>query len=204
MPGLNKYDRKSGKFIRYTHNPEDPSTISNKTIWNLFIDHNNTLWISIYNIGIDLFDVKKGVTKRFRPDPEDPQINKRTIIAGSFMRTLKTRCGYAHKMVWIYLTDKTNSFKVIHFPDNDIAAVYKDKSGRIWVGTNTEGLFLCDEHGTILKKYDVKNILSGNRIHAITQDNSGKIWISGNHGLTRIDPEIRDCKELYQGRRVAG
>jgi len=41
---------------------KDGSSISNKTIWNLFIDHNNTLWISIYNVGIDLFEIGKGVT----------------------------------------------------------------------------------------------------------------------------------------------
>ena len=49
----------------------------------------------------------------------------------------------------------TNTFKVFNFPDNDIGAFYKDKSGYIWVGTNTKGLFLCNQDGTILKTYDM-------------------------------------------------
>ncbi len=64
--GLNKYDRKTGRFIHYMPDRNDPSSISGKTIYNLLIDHNNILWLSIYNTGIDLFDLKKGVFRRFR------------------------------------------------------------------------------------------------------------------------------------------
>jgi len=52
----------------------------------------------------------------------------------------------------------TNTFKVLHFPDNDIGSFYEDKSGYIWVGSNTKGLFMCNQDGTILKTYDITNI----------------------------------------------
>ena len=201
--GLNRYDRKTGRFIRYMPDEKDPSSISNKTIWNIFIDHNNTLWISIYNIGIDLFDVKLGVTKRFRYDPEIPG-----SISGN-------NCWFyfedQEKKMWIctqngldvYDSSK-DSFKVLHFPDNDIGAFYKDKSGYIWVGTNTKGLFLCNPDGTILKTYDVTNILPNNRIHAITQDNKGDIWISSNNGLSRLNPEIQSIRNYSKEDGLQG
>jgi signal transduction histidine kinase/ligand-binding sensor domain-containing protein len=186
--GLNRYDRKTGRFIRYTNDPEDPTSISDKTIWSLFIDHKNTLWVSIYNVGIDIFDPKRGVTKRFRHDQDDP-----TSLSGQ-------NCWFFYEdhenQMWMCTQNgldlfdrQTETFRVFNFPDNDIPAVFKDSKGRLWVGSNTEGLYLCDEKGTIIKKYDVTNILPGNRIHAITQDNRGLIWISGNQGLSRLDPE---------------
>jgi len=186
--GLNRYDRKTGRFIRYTHDPEDPSSISGKTIWSLFIDHKNTLWISIYNVGIDIFDAKGGVTKRFRHDRDDPT----TLSSHNcwfFYEDQENKLWMCTQTGLDLFDRQKESFRVFHFPEDDIPAVYKDKSGKIWVGSNTEGLFLCDENLKIIKKYDVTNILPGNRIHAITQDNSGMMWISGNQGLSRLDPE---------------
>lgn len=201
--GLNMYDRKTGRFKRYTHLDNDPASISDKTIWNLFIDHNNTLWISVYNLGIDLFDINKGVIKRFRPNPDKPG-----SISG--------------KNSWFFFEDKDNniwictqngldlfdrrtgSFKVLNFPDNDIGAFYRDKSGYIWVGTNTRGLYLCHPDGTILKKYDNTTILPDNRIHAITQDNYGDIWISSNYGLSRLNPETQGVKSYSREDGLQG
>jgi len=191
--GLNRYDRKTGRFIHYMPDEKNPSSISDKTIWNLFIDHNNILWISIYNTGIDLFDTKTGVVRRFRPDPETPG-----SISGN-------NCWFFYedqeKKMWIctqngldLFDNLTNTFKVFHFPDNDIGSFFKDKSGYIWVGTNTKGLLKCNMDGTILKTYDIDNLLLNNRIHAITQDNRGGIWISSNNGISRLDPEIQSVR----------
>ena len=201
--GLNRYDRKTGRFIRFLPDEKNPATISNKTIWNLFIDHNNNLWISIYNIGIDLFDIKTGVIKRFRYKPEIPG-----SLSGN-------NCWFyfedQEKKMWICtqngldLYDSlTNSFKVLHFPDNDIGAFYKDKAGYIWVGTNTKGLFMCNKDGTILKTYDVTNVLPNNRIHAITQDNNGDIWISSNKGISRLNPEIQSIRNYSKEDGLQG
>jgi Signal transduction histidine kinase len=98
----------------------------------------------------------------------------------------------------------TNSFKVLHFPDNDIGAFYKDKAGYIWVGTNTKGLFMCNKDGTILKTYDVTNVLPNNRIHAITQDNNGDIWISSNKGISRLNPEIQSIRNYSKEDGLQG
>ena len=201
--GLNRYDRKTGKFFHYMPDEKDPSSISNKTIWNLIIDHNNTLWISIYNIGIDLFDVKSGVTKRFRYNPALPG-----TLSG-------TNCWFffedQEKKMWICTQNGLDqydsfkdSFKVLNFPDNDIGSFYKDNAGYIWVGTNTKGLYKCNEDGTILRTYDVTNVLPNNRIHAISQDDKGNIWISSNNGISRLNPEINSIKNYSKEDGLQG
>ncbi len=201
--GLNRYDRKTGKFFRYMPDDKNPSSISNRTIWNLFIDHNNTLWLSIYNVGIDLFDIGKGVTRRFRPDPANPG-----SISGTnswfFVED-------AEKNMWICTSNGvdlydsiTNSFKVFHFPDNDVGSLYRDKAGYLWVGSNTKGLFLCNKNGIILKTYDITNILPDNRIHAITQDNKGGIWFSSNNGISRLNTEIQSIRNYSKEDGLQG
>lgn len=201
--GLNKFDRKTRKFTRYMPDINDNKSISNKTIWNLIIDHNNVLWISIYNIGIDRFEIGKGVTRRFRPDSQVPG-----SLSGSNSWFFYED---SDKRMWICtqngldLYDPTSdSFKVFHFPDDNIGSFYKDNKGYIWVGSTTKGLFMCDTNGTILKTYDVSNVLPNNRIHAITQDGNGNIWISSNNGLTRINPEIQSIRNYAKEDGLQG
>jgi len=191
--GLNRYDRKTGRFFHYMPDKKNLSSISGISIYNLIIDHNNVLWLSIFNEGIDLYKKDTGVFKRFRPDPQDP---------GS-LSGINTWCYFedSKKNMWICTQKGLNrydtvkqTFKVYNFPDNDIGAFYKDKRGYIWVGTSTKGLFMCNEDGTILKTYDMTNILPNNRIHAITEDNKGDIWISSNNGISMIDPEIQSVR----------
>ena len=201
--GLNRYDRKTGRFIHYMPDNNKSSSISGKTIYNLIIDHDNHLWISIYNTGIDLFDKEKGVITRFRPDSE--KLNSISAV----------NCWFffedTEKKMWICTVNGldlynplTNSFKVFKFPDNDLGAFYKDKSGYIWVGSKSKGLFMCDQEGTILKTYDINNILPNNRIHAITQDNKGNIWISSNYGITRLNPEIQSIRNYTKEDGLQG
>ena len=201
--GLNRYDRKTGRFFRYMPDKNNPSSISGKTIYNLIIDHNNILWLSIYNVGIDLFDKKKGVTRRYRTNSD----NIKSISGDNSWFFFED----PEKKMWICtengldLYDSlTNSFKVFHFPDNDIGAFYKDKAGYIWVGTNTRGLFLCNQDGTILKTYDMTNVLLNNRIHAITQDNNGDIWISTNYGISRLNTEIQSVRNYSKEDGLQG
>ncbi len=201
--GLNRYDRKTGKFIHYMPDSKDPSSISGITIYNLIIDHNNVLWLSIYNQGIDLFDKNKGVIKRFRPDPDNPG-----SISG-------INCWFyfedSEKNMWIctqnglsFYDRPKNSFKVYHFPGDDVGAFYKDKTGHIWVGTNTRGLFFCNSDGTILKTYDMSNSLPSNRIHAITQDSQGDIWISTNSGISRLDSKTQKFRNYSKEDGLQG
>ncbi len=201
--GLNRYDRKTGRFFHYMPDNKDGSSISNKTIWNLFIDHNNTLWISIYNVGIDLFEIGKGVTRRFRPDA-----NKPGSISGNnswfFFEDLEKKMWICTQNGLDLFDNLTNTFKVLHFPDNDIGSFYEDKSGYIWVGSNTKGLFMCNQDGTILKTYDITNILPSNRIQAITQDKKGDIWISSNFGLTRLNRDILSVRNYSKEDGLQG
>ncbi|TAL70632.1 MAG: sensor histidine kinase [Bacteroidetes bacterium] len=191
--GLNRYDRETGRFFRYLPDSKNPATISNKTIWNLIIDHNNNLWLSIYNVGIDFFEIGKGVTRRFRYNAENPGSISGNNSWFFFEDDEKKMWICTHNGVNLY-DSLSNSFKVLHFPDDDIGAFYKDKAGYLWVGTNTKGLFLCTETGTILKTYDITNVLPNNRIHAIIQDNKDDIWISSNYGISRLNTEIQSIR----------
>ncbi|MGB0176134.1 MAG: ligand-binding sensor domain-containing protein, partial [Owenweeksia sp.] len=87
-------------------------------------------------------------------------------------------------------------FKVFRFdPDNpyslsgnNIFALYEDHKGRIWIGTNGQGLNVYDPQTDRVYRVSGNEIsaehLNALEIKSITQDHYGNIWIGGHSDNT--------------------
>src|SRR4051812_3107994 len=64
-----------------------------------------------------------------------------------------------------------------------INAVFQDKGGFVWFGTN-KGLFKFD--GTNQQKYTKANGLPDENVTAIAQDSAGRIWTGQKNGTLAI------------------
>jgi len=53
--GLHRFDKQTKTFTVYTHNPEDPASISDDHVNAVFVDRFGTLWVGTQN-GLDKFD----------------------------------------------------------------------------------------------------------------------------------------------------
>jgi ligand-binding sensor domain-containing protein len=67
--GLHCFDRRTGKFKTYRHNPADPDSLSSDIVMRLLIDHNETLWAGTGD-SLDRFDAR---TERFATYKLEPQ-----------------------------------------------------------------------------------------------------------------------------------
>ena len=54
--GLNKFDRITGKFIHYKHDPDNTGSIANDSVWVLMKDRFGVLWVGTQGGGLDSFD----------------------------------------------------------------------------------------------------------------------------------------------------
>jgi signal transduction histidine kinase/ligand-binding sensor domain-containing protein len=186
--GLNRFDRKTRKFYHYLQDPQNPSSISGNSIWNLTFDKNDLLWLGIQGNGINLFDKKKQVIERFvssNSDSNSISDNKIWLIYPD-----------DENNVWVCTQNglslynpENKSFKVYNFPDNNIHAVWRDKSANLWVGSNTKGAYYCKPDGTIIKTYNTSSGLPNNRIQAIVGDNHENIWFSTGFGISQFNHE---------------
>ena len=63
--GLNRYNLSTGELKLYSHNPDDPTSISDNSIQDIYEDEKGILWLST-NGGINKFDPKteKSITYR--------------------------------------------------------------------------------------------------------------------------------------------
>lgn len=66
-----------------------------------------------------------------------------------------------------------------------IRSLFEDSKGRLWVGSEYEGLaVLADGTATIMTE---DNGLSNNEVKSIAEESDGTIWIGTREGLVRID-----------------
>ena len=73
-------------------------------------------------------------------------------------------------------------------PGNNINNMFLDSKGKIWVGTEGEGLAIFNpKTGKVEKKYSETSGFPSNIIYATQEDKEGNIWVTTGGGLVKID-----------------
>lgn len=69
--GLNKFDTKTGKFVRYQSDKNNPKSISNDIVFKVFKDSNNKIWATTLGGGLNQFDPVTEEFKSYKFDKSD-------------------------------------------------------------------------------------------------------------------------------------
>ncbi|MEE3314621.1 MAG: adenylate/guanylate cyclase domain-containing protein [Treponema sp.] len=64
-------------------------------------------------------------------------------------------------------------------------AVFEDKKGRIWVGSNDEGLVRINTDGTV-SSFTLENGIPNSSIRAINEDSTGVVWVGTAAGVACV------------------
>ena len=161
--GLNRFDRKTGKFTRFLHDANEPQSITNNKVRAIFEDSRGTFWIGAAGTdGLLTMDRAKGTFIRHPYDPKKPgQLSRPPVAAG-------------------------DKFDHITF-------ITEDGLGAIWIGTFSEGILKYEPIPQMLSRfYDEGTKSSGFKDKSgwcahVSKD--GVIWISTQEkNLYRIDP----------------
>ena len=207
--GLNMLNPETGKFLRYvkTSVNRSNSSISSDQINAIYEDNDGDLWIGTSE-GIDMLKPTAGGRNL---DNRDEVINvhkslsPRSNIAGEsilniyqgvsgliWFGTIDNGIGYINKYTYAtrnYTFDPNNDFSIL---SNNVTAVFDDRSGILWIGTNA-GINIIDRESdrfTWHKRIPgIANTISSNNIHAIYKENNDLLWLGTfDKGLTRYDP----------------
>lgn len=75
--------------------------------------------------------------------------------------------------------------------DNSVRAIFEDRSGHLWLGTNSGGLNRLDRATGRFEHFRHRSAdsasLSHDSVYAIAQDNEGTLWVATQMGLNRFD-----------------
>jgi signal transduction histidine kinase/DNA-binding response OmpR family regulator/ligand-binding sensor domain-containing protein len=167
--------------------------VSNNDIHAVLVDGNNGLWVGSLFQGLYYYHASM---QKFR-----------------LVQTVKDKTATTNEVVRCFLEDKDGTVLVgtanglfRYFPDsqktekvfgdliNELClTLYRDRKGRIWVGTFLSGFFCID--GSTITRYNLtrKNMSlypNQNISRAIYEDPSGRYWVSvKNRGVGELDPQ---------------
>jgi signal transduction histidine kinase/ligand-binding sensor domain-containing protein len=145
-----------------------------------FEDRESNLWIGTSGGGLKRLKHRLFQNRRFgREDLAKSYRSVAEVAPGQML--IGTFGGGA------VLVESTNT-AALHFPGRNpesgyVTSVLKDRSGRIWVGTQQDGVFILDgEKKVRLPPAETE----GQDIFALFEDSLGAIWIGTRRGLVRF------------------
>ena len=191
--GLLHFDRQTGKFRAYRHDPADPSSLSNDTVTRLVVDPDGTLWAATWD-GLDHFDASTGRFKTYGRGLEGRNILNLELAEDPEGKLwLGTHSSGLHRF-----DPATGQFTIYkHDPnrqeslsDNRVNSVFFDHTGGMWVGTQN-GLDKFEPQAGTFTVYGERDGMAGTVVSCILEDDRGRLWMSTNEGVSSLDPITR-------------
>jgi ligand-binding sensor domain-containing protein len=187
--GMIVYDPASQGFHRVYFTDNKLSSPYAMLVHGIYIDKDGTIWIATEDGLLRAQWNSNGIHSYKLPDINIEsakircisEIGKDTFLAGINGKGLFTlairndRLEQIKNPIGNALPSDLSTFNVI----------FKDSKGRIWIGSNSVGLFMYDKHKPgALENYEI------GWIWAITEDENGIIWVgtSNKDGLHSINP----------------
>ncbi len=111
-------------------------------------------------------------------------------------RTGTLWAGNAQSLIRIDQANKQHQYYEI---GKTVRAIYEDRQGRFWVGSEGGGLVLFDRKaGKIARRYTEDEGLSSNTVMNILEDSTGNLWISTTNGLNKFNPQSGKFNRFYE------
>ncbi|WP_338790059.1 two-component regulator propeller domain-containing protein [Bernardetia sp. MNP-M8] len=190
--GINKFDKNRIKFDTYT---VSRTGLSDNTVRSVLEDHHGILWIGTiqglnkYKEGMEQVSVigimaRKGIYALYEDNKNQVWVG--TVEDGLYVfDNNQSSLGANFKKRF---TTKTTKGLL----SNSIRAIYQDKAGTVWIGTDKGGLSRYDEKTNSFKAFvnepNVPSSLSNNRVRGIYEDSEGTLWVSTyGGGLNKFD-----------------
>ncbi|HET6555800.1 MAG TPA: two-component regulator propeller domain-containing protein [Prolixibacteraceae bacterium] len=122
--GLNRFDRKTGTFTRYLHDPKNPNSIINNKVRAIFEDSKGNFWVGTSGDGLHTMNRSTGIFVRHQYDPAHPQKLSRPPIDKEFSET------------------------------DHITFINEDPTGFIWIGTSEVGVSCYNPRTGVTTHYE--------------------------------------------------
>lgn len=165
-------------------------------------DANGFIWIATED-GLNKFD-GWSFTSYFYKENDSTSINNN--CAQSFLNDSKGRLWIGTKKGLQYYSPYTDSFRRIHFPDDNtpsVLCITELKNGEIWIATAGYGIYSIDSKTMkAIPQTQINDVCSTTFTHYIYEDSFSRLWIAlPNARLARLSSDQQNI-EIYPVQNV--
>ncbi|MCH1547796.1 MAG: response regulator, partial [Flavobacteriaceae bacterium] len=173
--------------INYRFNKNIQNGIKSNSIWSIFSDSKDRIWLGYYNNGVDVYNNNYSKFKAFKNISGYTNSLSSNSVTG-IIKDLKNRLWISTSDggIDIYNTNKKKFTNLINqnnyiakgLKNTEITTLFKDSSENILVGTWDSGFYILRKNSNLFKKInDSNSILKSNKVMSFAEDSSGNIWI---------------------------
>lgn len=197
--GLRLWNRKTGTFKAYVHDPKDKGSISNNFITGILRDHEDRIWVSTWFEGINRLNGRTGKFDHyscFNPETNAEEKHIWTIIEDSenhiWASATNEGCLYRYD-------DAEDKFVLFDNRIQNLQTLMEDKEGNLW-GGNYTSLIKIDR---INRHHETFSI--GYTIRSLHEDQQGQFWIGTQEGgLLKFDRRTGRYKRYTTAQGLPG
>lgn len=172
----------------YSKTSGNEHRISSSAVYDIYIDNDERIWLSTFTDGINILDFNKKPFDCVKFGDENSSFVCNDILESSAGNLwISTDEG-------IYIRSNTNGTWTQLLAAENVLSLFEDSEQRVWAGTYSSGVFVLDNSGRVLKRYDL-GISSGatigsNFVYTICEDRLGNIWFGGKKGaIVKLDKQ---------------
>ncbi|MFC2037735.1 triple tyrosine motif-containing protein [Chloroflexota bacterium] len=187
--GLDRWERKTGQWRNFEHDPEDPGSLAHGDVRSVYVDRANDLWVGTEG-GLDRYDRQQD---RFIHVASPVVMWMDEGPSGTFWLATKQGLFQLDRDAEdLTLVTEGYAWKIM---------VYEDQSGVVWVGSSGDGLDRYEPASGAWRHYgndpDDPHSLSNNFVETIHEDQAGVLWFGTRAGLNRFDPETETFTQYW-------
>lgn len=196
--GVNYMNPNSYNFIlkKCSQSPHKGRVIS-----KFYENSDGRIWIGTDDGGLFLYDPKTGESRSIALDVSNPNLNIHALLKDDDHLWVGTYSNGLYRL-------DIRSGKVEHYPkfhnaetnSQSIYSLYKDPTGRLWIGSKTAIWSWSEERGFTC----MKHLGFHNDIISIKGDTKGNIWFASiSSGLLKYDPKTHELDRIQSSEGIA-
>ncbi len=197
--GLTRYDPEAGKFYNYYYDPADPHSLSDNSIFSLYVDRAGALWVGTQRGGISRHNKTYAEFQHFYSEPSDPDGLHSNEINHFYQDDLGN--------IWIGAGGGLHRFdmetgKFKHYEGTDyIMSIAQDRDGLLWLAAIGPGLIMFDPESEQFhfKDFtgtpDEEHRLTSPVIQSLIFDERGEMWAGTTNGLNKFISEEKGFRQ---------
>lgn len=202
--GLYHIDKNGAILNHYLASKNNTSSVLSNSIWSLYLDKDEKIWIGYYNKGVSVYDKLYDKFNEIRSLPQNPNSLQHVSVA-AIEQDEEGKLWIAMDGGGIDIFDKKNQ-NIIHVNTKNnqayagltsdyIEALLIDQNQNLWAGSWDKGLFYLEKGSKKFINFTPENTnqdLNSNKILTLAKDSKDVIWIgSYDNGLHSFNPKTK-------------
>jgi signal transduction histidine kinase/DNA-binding response OmpR family regulator/ligand-binding sensor domain-containing protein len=205
--GLNRYRPETEDFVRYLHDPDDPNSLSNNKVSEIFEDSEGNFWVGTIGDGLHLMDRSTGKFQRLQRNPTTPNGLSGPFSDDTYDMHIRFVFEDQNQKIWIgawdggitYFDPETGYIQSYFYDENDPKSLTEkfpwtmcqSSDGTLWGCTAGPNGTLFNLKESIFNYYPATR--EGNSVNSFCESKDQKIWVgTEKSGLLQFNPKTKE------------